>query len=105
MAKEIETALNKFRALEQECSESAHSADIIEPCSKEFKDKLSKAEVILGKYGVAVKLYFKNETQKIFSIDYSLGAEPGDRLMISSLAWKTREGSDFVCLTGKLRKA
>lgn len=49
---------------------------------------------------------FKNGKRASVALDYDVPAEPGDKLKLSTLQWKTftnDDGSEFRCITGMLQ--
>lgn len=52
------------------------------------------------------RISFKDGKHSSVPLDYEVPAEPGDKLRLSTLQWKTltnEDGEEFTCLTGNIQ--
>lgn len=52
------------------------------------------------------RICFKDGKRKSVALDYEVPAEPGDKLRLSTLQWKTftsDDGTEFRCITGDIQ--
>lgn len=75
-----------------------------EKLSIDFLKLIKEVKAMPSSYtdGCYARIVYKSGKTSSVSLDFYVGASPGDVLKLSSLRWKVSADGSFRCLTGKL---